>query len=69
VAVAIVLPVRRRSCRCTTDETVAYRWETPDDVCGLAEEAYAIRVLDALDDAGPLEIREHDGHHLQDRRD
>lgn len=47
-----------------TDETRAYRWVTAEDVRTLASEAFAIRVLDAIDhDHGPA-IRQHDGTHL-----
>ena len=48
----------------TTDETTAYRWATAADIAELADEAYAIRVLDALDDDHPPAIRQHDGVHL-----
>jgi 8-oxo-dGTP diphosphatase len=47
---------RRQSCGCkitggdlaTTDEVSAFRWATAAEVTELADEAYAIRVLDAL---------------------
>jgi 8-oxo-dGTP diphosphatase len=45
----------------TTDETTAYRWATLDDVRDLADEAYAVRVLDALEDGQPPAVREHNG--------
>ncbi|MHB9860616.1 NUDIX hydrolase [Streptomyces sp. YIM S03343] len=45
----------------TGDETRALRWATRDEVTELADEAYAIRVLDALDAAAPPAIRAHDG--------
>ncbi|MET8687409.1 NUDIX hydrolase [Streptomyces sp. NPDC004732] len=43
------------------DETRALRWATRAEVTALADEAYAIRVLDALDAASPPAIRAHDG--------
>ena len=45
----------------TGDETRALRWATRDEVADLADEAYAIRVLDALDAASPPAVRAHDG--------
>jgi ADP-ribose pyrophosphatase YjhB (NUDIX family) len=42
-------------------ETSAVRWATRDEVTELADEAYAIRVLDALDAASPPAVRAHDG--------
>jgi 8-oxo-dGTP diphosphatase len=44
-------------------EVSAFRWATADEVRGLASEAYAIRVLDALD-SGRAAVRQHDGVHL-----
>jgi 8-oxo-dGTP pyrophosphatase MutT (NUDIX family) len=45
----------------TGDETRALRWATRDEVADLVDEAYAIRVLDALDAASPPAVRAHDG--------
>jgi 8-oxo-dGTP diphosphatase len=48
----------------TGDETRALHWATREEVSQLADEAYAIRVLDALDSLGgtsPPAIRAHDG--------
>ena len=45
----------------TGDETRALHWATRDEVTGLADEAYAIRVLDALDAMSPPAVRAHDG--------
>ncbi|MFD5029377.1 NUDIX hydrolase [Streptomyces sp. NPDC058405] len=45
----------------TGDETKALRWVTRDEVAELADEAYAIRVQDALDVASPPAVRAHDG--------
>jgi 8-oxo-dGTP diphosphatase len=47
-----------------SDETTAFRWATEADVGELADQAYAVRVLDALDDQHPPAIRQHDGVHL-----
>ena len=43
------------------DETRALCWATRDEVTDLADEAYAIRVLDALDAVSPPAVRAHDG--------
>lgn len=45
----------------TGDETRALRWATREEVTDLADEAYAIRVLDALDALSPPAVRAHDG--------
>ncbi|WP_344962824.1 NUDIX hydrolase [Streptomyces thioluteus] len=45
-------------------ETSALRWATREQVTELADEAYAIRVLDALDAANPPAVRAHDGVRL-----
>lgn len=45
----------------TGDETKALRWVTRDEAAELADEAYAIRVLDALDAPSPAAVRAHDG--------
>jgi 8-oxo-dGTP diphosphatase len=45
----------------TGDETYALRWATREEVTELADEAYAIRVLDALDATSPPAVRAHDG--------
>lgn len=45
----------------TGPETYALRWATRAEVHDLADEAYAIRVLDALDAASPPAVRAHDG--------
>ena len=47
-----------------TDEVSAFRWASGADVAGLADEAYAIRVLDALNSGQPAAVRHHDGVHL-----
>ena len=48
----------------TTDETAAYRWVRQDEVGQFADEAYTIRILDALDGEHTPAVREHDGKHL-----
>jgi ADP-ribose pyrophosphatase YjhB (NUDIX family) len=48
----------------TTDEVAAFRWATSADVAELADEAYAVRVLDALNGGQPAAVRHHDGVHL-----
>lgn len=48
----------------TTDEVAAFRWATGADIAELADEAYAVRVLDALNGAQPAAVRHHDGVHL-----
>ncbi|MFD8512884.1 NUDIX hydrolase [Streptomyces antimycoticus] len=48
----------------TGAETRALRWATREEVTELADEAYAIRVLDALDNTSPPAIRAHDGVRL-----
>ncbi|WP_326600595.1 NUDIX hydrolase [Streptomyces sp. NBC_01803] len=45
----------------TGPETKAVRWVTRDEVNELADEAYAVRVLDAMDAAFPPAVRAHDG--------
>ncbi|MEK8171803.1 NUDIX domain-containing protein [Streptomyces sp. M19] len=45
----------------TGEETRALRWATRDEVNQLADEAYAIRVTDAMDAASPPAVRAHDG--------
>lgn len=48
----------------TGEETYALRWATRAEVTELADQAYAIRVLDALDAASPPAVRAHDGVRL-----
>ncbi|WP_326826656.1 NUDIX hydrolase [Streptosporangium sp. NBC_01756] len=47
-----------------TDETRAFRWVTADEVSSLASEAFAIRVLDAMQHDQAPAIRHHDGTRL-----
>lgn len=48
----------------TNDEAAAFRWASEADVVALASEAYAVRVLDALDGGAAPAIRQHDGERL-----
>lgn len=47
----------------TSSETTAVSWLTPDEVTDRMSEAYAVRLLDALDGNGP-HVRSHDGKNL-----
>ncbi|MEV4564884.1 NUDIX domain-containing protein [Nonomuraea sp. NPDC049419] len=47
-----------------TDETRAFRWVNADEVRALASEAFAVRVLDAMDPNHPPAVRQHDGERL-----
>lgn len=47
-----------------SDETAEFRWATAAELPGLADQAYAVRVTDALDQASPPAIRTHDGVQL-----
>jgi ADP-ribose pyrophosphatase YjhB (NUDIX family) len=44
-----------------SDETSDFRWVTADEVAELADEAFAIRVQDALATRPTVPIRQHDG--------
>lgn len=44
----------------TSDETARVEWVDPETVVARMDEAYAVRVLDALKDTAPA-IRAHDG--------
>jgi 8-oxo-dGTP diphosphatase len=48
----------------TNEEVTAFRWATEAEIADLADEAYAIRVLDAMHDDRPPAVRQHDGVHL-----
>ncbi|AOP51705.1 NUDIX domain-containing protein [Streptomyces lydicus] len=47
----------------TSDESVDVRWFTREEVERHMAEAYAVRVLDALNASGP-HVRTHDGHRV-----
>ncbi len=44
-----------------TDEATAFRWASGGDIREVASEAYAIRILDALQPPGMPSVRHHDG--------
>jgi len=46
-----------------TDETTRVQWLTPDEIRTHCDEAYAVRVFDAISDEPPA-IRAHDGVHV-----
>jgi hypothetical protein len=48
----------------TNDEATGFRWATESELPGLMDEAYAIRVLDALRQSAAAAVRLHDGVHL-----
>lgn len=50
-----------------SDETSAFRWVTVEEVAELADEAFAIRVRDALAIPSTVPIRQHDGVRVLDR--
>ena len=50
-----------------TNEVTAFRWATETEIAQLADEAYAIRVLDAMRYSGAPVVRAHDGVHLLSR--
>ena len=63
--VALVFRCRQTAGEPTTaSETAEIRWATREEVADLADPAYAVRVLDALDCATPPAIRAHDGVQL-----
>ncbi|WP_327384123.1 NUDIX hydrolase [Streptomyces sp. NBC_01207] len=47
----------------TSEESTAVDWLTPEEISAQMSEVYAIRLLDALDNAGP-HVRSHDGRQL-----
>jgi ADP-ribose pyrophosphatase YjhB (NUDIX family) len=49
----------------TSDEVTAFHWADETDIRQLTNEAYAVRLLDALDDGAAPAIRQHDGIELQ----
>jgi ADP-ribose pyrophosphatase YjhB (NUDIX family) len=48
----------------TTDEASAFRWAASSEIDGLMDQAYAVRVLDALSDNHSPAVRHHDGVYL-----
>ena len=45
-------------------EVRTFHWATRDDVLAMTSEAFAVRILDALDSPGHPAVRLHDGVHL-----
>jgi 8-oxo-dGTP diphosphatase len=63
--IALVFRCHETGGRLTTaSETAEVRWVSRAEVAALADQAYAIRVLDALDFAAPPAVRAHDGVRL-----
>ena len=48
----------------TTNEASAFRWAADTEIADLMDQAYAVRVLDALSSDHPPAVRHHDGVHL-----
>jgi ADP-ribose pyrophosphatase YjhB (NUDIX family) len=48
----------------TNNEVTAFRWADETEIPGLMDDAYAIRVLDALHNTTAAAVRPHDGVHL-----
>jgi 8-oxo-dGTP diphosphatase len=48
-----------------TAEAATFRWLEPHEIHDLVDEAYAVRLLDALADNG-VAVRSHDGVHVLD---
>jgi 8-oxo-dGTP diphosphatase len=63
VALVFRAHITAGSPRPATDETTRLEWLTPDQVTERCDEAYAVRVLDALRDSNPP-VRAHDGVNL-----
>jgi ADP-ribose pyrophosphatase YjhB (NUDIX family) len=49
----------------TTDEASAFRWAAETEIANLMDEAYAIRILDALTPGTGPAVRQHDGRRLR----
>ncbi|TDB83374.1 NUDIX hydrolase [Actinomadura sp. KC216] len=47
-----------------SEESSAFCWATADEVAELADEAFAVRVQDALASHSTVPIRQHDGVHI-----
>ncbi|MEV7512485.1 NUDIX domain-containing protein [Streptomyces sp. NPDC091201] len=47
----------------TSEESTVVAWRTPEEVSAQMSEVFAVRLLDALDEAGP-HVRSHDGCQL-----
>lgn len=46
------------------DEVSGFQWATAEEVASMVDEAYAVRVLDALRQNAAPAVRQHDGIHL-----
>jgi 8-oxo-dGTP diphosphatase len=46
------------------DEVSGFQWATAQEVTSMVNEAFAVRVLDALGDSNSPVVRQHDGVHL-----
>lgn len=46
------------------DEVSGFQWATANEITNMVDEAYAVRVLDALHENGAPAVRQHDGLHL-----
>lgn len=46
------------------DEVSGFQWATPEEVKAMADEAFAIRVVDALAEQPVPAVRHHDGVHV-----
>jgi 8-oxo-dGTP diphosphatase len=46
------------------DEASGFQWATPEEVKAMADEAFAIRILDALANQSVPAVRHHDGVHV-----
>jgi 8-oxo-dGTP diphosphatase len=63
--VALVFRCKVTGGRLTTnDEVTAFRWASQSDMGSLMAEAYAVRVLDALQPGQTASVRTHDGIHI-----
>ncbi len=47
------------------DEVSGFQWATPAEIKEMADEAFAIRILDALSEQPYPAIRQHDGVHVK----
>jgi 8-oxo-dGTP pyrophosphatase MutT (NUDIX family) len=48
----------------TNDEVSGFQWATPEEVKAMTDEAFAVRILDALSDRPAPAVRQHDGVHI-----
>jgi 8-oxo-dGTP diphosphatase len=63
--IALVFRCKPTGGQLTLNEEVgAFRWATPEEVRAIVDEAFAIRITDALADLRSPAVRQHDGKHL-----